>query len=166
VLNIYDAMIFINAQSSSRPFNGCTQLYLEAAHGNLSYPAVCLDYAQQWTALEHLELCIPATPQLQQWQLEQMPGVLSRVGALRGLRSLLLTVPRFDASSGGNVGQLKQLTALTVAVGHAAAGVPQDLVALSGLRNLRHPGLAPSSAAGSRTGGALLPPCQPDVTAH
>jgi hypothetical protein len=138
VRNSDEAAQLVHSHMSGRPFTGCTQLCLEAADGPSRYLAVCvLDWAQTWTALQQLQLSVPAILQQQQQQQDLVPYILSNMAALSDLRRLDLLVPHFEASSAGCVGMLSQLTRLQIAVNDAAAEAPADLSAVSGLRSLK-----------------------------
>jgi hypothetical protein len=145
VNNRTQASYIVRAQRNGRPFTGCTQLYMQAA----DLPACSaahhvLSKAQQWPALQQLQLSLPTITKQQQPTL--LPGVLRSVSALQHLRSLELFLPYFDSSAAGHVGQMTHLTALTLAVTEAAAHVPEDLCALSRLRQLKHLSLEPAPA--------------------
>jgi hypothetical protein len=125
-----------------------------------------LSAAQQWPAMHKLALLLaPDRMQLQ-------PGtslnycVSGVVGAARGLqqvRSMRLTVPAFGTSCAQHFSGLQQLTALELAVTHAAADIAAaDLSALSCMTNLVNLQICNAPAvqpAAGPTGPFSLPGC-------
>jgi hypothetical protein len=99
-----------------------------------------LNAAQQWTALQKLELRLNLSPQQLQpgFTLDYCSaGILSVLPALKQLRHLDLGLPDLGACSVGQLGQAVQLTALELfCTDPAAEGTPVDLLALSRLTNL------------------------------
>jgi hypothetical protein len=108
--------------------------------------------AQQWTALEHVELYVKLSRrQLQPNQTLDYcsAGLLGALPALKQLRSLVLNVPECGACSVAQLGQLVQLTRLQlcctepiIAAAEEEAGAAPanaaavDLSALSGMSSL------------------------------
>jgi hypothetical protein len=160
-----DAEMVLGLQASGRPgFSACTQLSITAADDNCCVLVPRLvSAAQQWTALQQLELDVTAI------SVTLGPGatldhfsyfLMSTLPGLQQLRSLQLTEMGFGAYSAGLVGQLQQLTSLRLATRRLEADVPADLSALSLLNNLRELQLDPAPAvqpAASRGGPFSLP---------
>jgi hypothetical protein len=112
-------------------FSACTGLCVSADD-----PEACalveplLGAAQNWTALQKLQLCIfrrSWEEQQQQQQQEERPvldyhKLLNGMAALQRMRCLEIDVPTLDAGSAQHIMQLTQLTSLRLTARNAPAG--------------------------------------------
>jgi hypothetical protein len=170
------AGLVIRSRAYGRPpFSGCTRLYLAAdGLGMCCLAGGVLDAAQQWPALEELQLEIHSDFSQQQQQDDEeeetdeedghaamehfAATLLMHVPPMQQLRRLTLYIPALGACSAHVVLQLTQLTSLRLEASTtpqpppAAAAAAADLCAMSRLTHLEelhlHWALAPHLPAG------------------
>jgi hypothetical protein len=123
------------------PFSACTLLLIEAPELVQCFLAVgVLAAAQQWTALQQLQLRILRVEGVkQEWcpTLECCAAtLLSGVPALQRLQRLELEAPFLGASCAVHIMQLTQLTSLQLTASKGEPAAAADLGAMAGMTNL------------------------------
>jgi hypothetical protein len=121
-----------------RQFSGCIELKVSARDLEAWHKAVrVLEVAQQWTALQQLQL------HTRLWQLPSRSnldsyaaGLLRRVPALQRLRHLSVSADVLVASSAACIQRLTQLTFLQLKAINTATPAAADLLAMSAMTHL------------------------------